>query len=208
MTINEAIKQCRSTSLSGWALVEYAQRLVSSNMTYSYSNSLDSPEKAFEKGRGYCWHQASALNKILVSLGIESRLVHAARNLVPAKEFEGVSIPERVSGHVWCRVTIDGVEKDVCPGHKDNRPGLLYNFKPLSSVKEWGPVIAFFSYWGSAMVNAQRRRKINMKKKQIKQKWNPETCPCKKKEKCPRYKKCDECKQHHYSRNSLPYCER
>jgi|GEM_PF-914822 len=206
MKINDAIDKCQHTNLSGWALVEYAQGIVSSHMTYSYSNSLDSPEKAFEKGRGYCWQQASALNMILDALGIQSRLVHAFRNLVPPKEFEGVSIPEYVSGHVWCRVTIDGVEMDVCPGHKDNRPGILNNFKPLSPVKEWGPVIAFFSYWGSAMVNAQRLRKIKMKKKKIK--WNPDTCPCKKKEKCSRYKKCDECKEHHYSRNGLPYCER
>lgn len=206
MKINDAIRQCRESSLSGWALVEYAQRLVSSHMTYSYSNSLESPEEAFEKGRGYCWHQASALNMILNAMGIQSRLVHAVRNLVPAKVFEGVSIPEHVSGHVWCRVKMDGEEKDVCPGHKDNRPGVIH-FKPLSPVKEWNSSIAFFSYWGSAMVNAQRLRKINMKKK-IKEKWNPDTCPCKKKEKCPRYKNCEECKAYHYSREGLPYCER
>lgn len=46
-----------------------------------------------------------------------------------------------------------------------------------------------------------------MKTKQIFEKWNPETCPCKKKN-CPRYKKCDECKQYHYERGGLPYCER
>ncbi len=207
MTISDAIRLCRESSLSGWALVEYAQGIVSSNMTYSYSNSLDSPEEAFEKGKGYCWHQASALNTILQALGIQSQLVHAFRNLIPASVFEEVSIPEHVSGHMWCRVTIDGDEKDVCPGYKDNRPGVIH-FQPLSPVKKWNRAIAFFSYWGSAMVNAQRLRKINMKKKKIKEKWNPDTCPCKKKEKCPRYKICDECKQHHYSHNSLPYCER
>lgn len=206
MTIDHAIKQCRESSLSGWALVEYAQRIVASHMTYSYSNSYDSPEKAFEKGRGYCWHQASALNTILQALGIQSRLVHAVRNLIPEKVFEGVSIPEHVSGHVWCRVAIDGEEKDVCPGHRDNRPGAIH-FQPLSPVKEWNRVIAFFSYWGSAMVNAWRLRKINMKKKKTKEKWNPDTCPCKKKN-CPRYKKCKECKQHHDSHDGPPYCER
>jgi hypothetical protein len=32
-------------------------------------------------------------------------------------------------------------------------------------------------------------------------------CPCPKKE-CPRYEKCDECRNNHYKKNKLPYCER
>ncbi len=46
-----------------------------------------------------------------------------------------------------------------------------------------------------------------MKSRPIKEKWNPETCPCKKKS-CPRYKKCDECKAYHGATGTLPYCER
>ncbi len=46
-----------------------------------------------------------------------------------------------------------------------------------------------------------------MKNKKTYEKWNPETCPCKKK-KCERYKKCDECKAHHVAKGGLPYCER
>lgn len=206
MKISDAIQQCHESSLTGWVLVGYAQKLVSSNMTYSYSNSLDSPEEAFEKGRGYCWHQASALNIILSAMNINSRIVHAFRNLIPACVFEGVSIREHVSGHAWCRVSIDGVEKDVCPGYKDNEPGIIH-FKPLSKVKEWGPIIDFFSYWGSAMVNAARLKKINRLKKRNKEKWNPDTCGCKKKS-CPRYKNCEACKKYHDARGGLPYCER
>lgn len=166
MTITEAIAQCRDTGLVGWPLTEYAQKLVAANMTYSYSNSYDMPDVAFEKGRGYCWHQASALNVILFGLGINSRLVHAFRNQFPEKVFEGVTLAPFVSGHVWCRVIINGEEKDVCPGRIENSPGVLH-FTPLSKVKGWGKVIAWFSYRGSAMVNKQRLKKINKNKQQL-----------------------------------------
>ncbi len=166
MTITEAVKQCEESGLAGWAFVEYAQKLVAANMTYSYSNSLDMPEAAFEEGRGYCWHQASALNMILNALKLDSRLVHAVRNQFQGKVFEGVTLPPFVSGHVWCRVRIGGEEKDVCPGRKENSPGVLH-FTPLSKVKEWGIVIAWFSYWGSALVNKTRLRKINKKKREM-----------------------------------------
>ena len=166
MTINEAITQCQGTGLAKWALVEYAQKLVAANMNYSYSNSHDMPDVAFEKGMGYCWHQASALNMILTALGFNSRLVHAVRNQFPEKVFEGVTIPPFVSGHVWCRVRIGGEEKDVCPGRVTNSPSVLH-FTPLSKVKEWGKAIAWFSYWGSAMVNKRRLKIINKKKREL-----------------------------------------
>ena len=183
MTIDEAALKCQSTGLSGWDLVACAQALVNRQMTYSYSNSFDSPEEAFAKGCGYCWHQASALNSILSRLGINSRLVHAVKNRIPETVREGVTIKPFVSGHVWCRVRVDGEEKDVCPGHPDNKPGIIH-FQPISPVREWGPVIAWFSYHGSASVNAQRLKKFEKLKEQQERKWNPELCPCKKKN-CP-----------------------
>lgn len=166
MTIPEAVTESQGAGLTGWALVEYAQKLVAGSMTYSYSNSLDMPDVAFEKGRGYCWHQASALNMILTALGFNSRLVHAVRNQFAGKVFEGVTLPPFISGHVWCRVTIDGEEKDVCPGRKENSPGVLH-FTPLSKVKEWGRLIEWFSYRGSAMVNKRRLKAINKKKREL-----------------------------------------
>lgn len=54
---DDDVETCRKTGLRGWELVEYAQRLVNQNMKYSVGNSLDSPQDAFEKGQGYCWHQ-------------------------------------------------------------------------------------------------------------------------------------------------------
>lgn len=166
MTISEAVTQCQDTGLAGWALVEYAQKLVAGSMKYSYSNSYDMPEAAFEKGMGYCWHQASALNMILIALGLNSRLVQAFRNQFPGKEFEGVTIPPFISGHVWCRVRIGGEEKDVCPGRRENSPGVLH-FTPLSKVREWGKLIEWFSYRGSAMVNKRRLQRINKKKREL-----------------------------------------
>ncbi len=206
MTIDEAALQCRGTGLAGWELVACAQALVNAQMTYSYTNSYDTPEQAFEKGRGYCWHQASALNGILAKLGIQSRLVHAVRNEIPETVLEGVTIPPFVSGHLWCRVTVDGEEKDVCPGRATNSPGVIH-FKPISPIREWGPVIEWFTYHGSAGVNKQRKKKFDKLKEQQAARWNPDLCPCKKKN-CPRYKNCDTCREYHRTKGNRPYCER
>lgn len=159
MTIKEAAVQCRKSGLTGWALVEYAQNLVNHNMPYSYTNSFDLPGRAFQKGRGYCWQQSGALNGILRILGFDSRLVYAVRNQFPAAEFEGITVEAHESGHVWCRVAIDGTEKDVCPGHSENRPGKLH-FVPVSAIRDWNSLTAFGSYFGSAYVNRKRYRKI------------------------------------------------
>jgi transglutaminase-like putative cysteine protease len=105
-TIEDAVLMCRETGLEGWELVAFAQRLVSKRMTYSYFNSFDMPDTAFEKGIGYCWQQSGALNKILKSLGFDSRLVHSVRNTFPDVVREGVTIHIGVSGHVWCCVRI------------------------------------------------------------------------------------------------------
>lgn len=206
MTIENAVEICRATGLTGWELVEFAQSLVHQNMEYSITNSLDSPQQAFERGQGYCYHQASTLNMVLLDLGFHSRLVHAFRNLFPKAEFSGAVVRDFVSGHVWCRVTIDGVEKDVCPGSANNKPGVVH-FKPLSKVLEWNKRIEFATYYGAALVNAHRKNKYEKVKKRQQYRWNPEHCPCRKTS-CERYKKCDECKEHHYFEGSLPYCER
>jgi hypothetical protein len=51
-TIDAAVSQCYSTGLCGWALVEYAQKMVAEHMVYSYFHSFDSPKAAYEKGQG------------------------------------------------------------------------------------------------------------------------------------------------------------
>lgn len=206
MTISGAIQQCQSTNLAGWALVEYAQKLVANNMQYSYFNSFNMPDKAFRKGMGYCWQQAGALNMILKGLGFNSRLVHAVRNRFPDVVREGVTIRIGVSGHVWCRVCMDGEEKDACPGRAANRPGEIH-FEPLSRVKDFRGPICIFSYLGSAAINYQRGKKFMEQKTKLEALHNPEKCPCKKKD-CPRNKNCEQCQANHHSNGGLTTCER
>ncbi len=158
MTLQKAVDICRETGLSGCELVEFAQQLVNQNMKYSLTNSFDTPEKAFEKGLGYCWHRSSALNKILIQLGFDSHLVYASRNCFPEAELMGTVVKDLISGHVWCRVAIDGVEKDVCPGSPNNKPGTVH-FIPMSKVLRWNKGIECLSYFGSALVNYRRKKK-------------------------------------------------
>ena len=206
MTINEAIIKCKASGLSGWALVEYAQKLVSGYMVYSYTNSYDMPDKAFEKGSGYCWQQAGALNLIYKGLGIKSRLVHAFKNQFPEKEYEGVLIKSFVSGHVWCRVTINGKTLDVCPGNVHNSPGVLH-FKPLTKVLNWNPAISALSYLGSAGVNKKRYKNIMELKRKQEARNDPSKCSCPKTT-CERHGKCTECRAYHSTKKSRPHCER
>jgi hypothetical protein len=167
MTINEAVRTCKESDLTGWELVAFAQRLVNKNMAYSYDNSFDMPVRAFEKGRGYCWQQAKALQKILLGLDFHCYAVYAVKNQFPATQFDGVTVPAITSGHVWCRVMIGSEEKDICPGDIDNKPGIIH-FKPLSEVKKWNCFISFWAYWGSAYTNRKRLNGIKKLKKDSK----------------------------------------
>ena len=163
MTIENAIQICKDTGLNDWELVAFAQSLVNQNIKYSITNSFDTPEEAFEKGKGYCWHQAKVLNKILIDLGFSSRLVHAYKNYFPEVEFEGIVLKDFVTGHLWCRVTIGTEEKDVCPGNIKNKPGIT-QFKSLGKVHEWNSRMDLLTYYGAALVNFMRGKKyINNK---------------------------------------------
>lgn len=163
MEINEAIALCRESGLTGGSLIAYAQSLVSQNMAYSYTNSFDLPHKAFEKGRGYCWQQASILNELLNKCGVKSRMVYCTKNSFPKKIYDGVNLPKMISGHVWCRVSFNGQEGDLCPGNPNNRFNSVH-FQPLTTVKNWNLIVCFFSYWGSAAVNHARFCKIQQQK--------------------------------------------
>ncbi|MEA5033717.1 MAG: hypothetical protein VB025_16350 [Sphaerochaeta sp.] len=145
--IDNAVAACKASGLEGWPLVGYAQGLVSAKMAYSYCNSWDSPTRAFKRGLGYCWQQTGALYRILEKLGVDSHMVYATRTYFPDRDL--------YSGHVWLKVVLDGEMKDVCPGNKNNTPGKVV-FQVLSAEKEWNMAIAFFSYFGSAWLNAVR----------------------------------------------------
>lgn len=166
-TIDDAIRVCRETGLTGWELVKFAQSLVNRRMPYSYFNSYDFLEKAFERGMGYCWQQSGALNIILKRLGFDSRLVHSVRNEFPDVLREGVTIHIGVSGHVWCRVRIGSDEKDVCPGSADNIPGKTH-FKPLGKVYNYRGPIVLLGYLGSAGINKKRGKRFLEAKAKIK----------------------------------------
>jgi hypothetical protein len=80
----------------------------------------------------------------------------------------GVIVKDFVSGHVWCRVRIDGVEMDVCTGNANNKPGAV-DFKPMGEVHEWSKWMEFLTYYGSALINFTRRIKYEgIKKKRQK----------------------------------------
>jgi hypothetical protein len=166
MTIEDTVNTCRESGLKSWELVAFVQRLVSGHMSYSYFNSFDKPEAAFEKGMGYCWQQSGALNIILKRLGFDSSLVHSVRCRFPDVVREGVTIHIGVSGHVWCRVRIGDEEKDVCPGRITNEPGKVH-FTTLGKVYEFRGPIVLFSYLGSAMVNRRRGRRFLKAKAQL-----------------------------------------
>lgn len=160
LTIEAAAEECRSWRVSSdagtaidWSLVEYAQKLVARQMPhYGFWNAFDLPERAFQRGMGYCWQRASALELLLMQLGFEVRKVHAFLNRFPPREVEGETIPGHCLGHVWLRVTLDGIEKDVCPGDVDNVPGIVH-FKSVTRVREWGPMIFLLTYLGVPVFN-------------------------------------------------------
>jgi hypothetical protein len=155
MTIKEAIKICENANLLDWELVEYAQCLVHNNMAYSYDNSFDLPFNAFKKGKGYCWQQARSLQKILCLLGFNCWLVYAVKTRIPESIFKGIRIKAHTSGHVWCRVNINDIEKDVCPGNIKNKPDKVH-FTPLSKILKYNWFISIGCYFGSAYINYKR----------------------------------------------------
>lgn len=154
-TIDDAIADVKQKDLASWALVEYSQKLVTDKMKFSLCNNFDMPDRAFERGMGYSWQQSAALKEILDDFGIDSRLVHASEVKMPAETLYGVKLGERIIGHIWLKVTINGTEKDVCPGNIENTPGVVH-FTPVSEVSDFGDVTQVISFIGSAWVNAER----------------------------------------------------
>ncbi len=151
------MRSLRASGKTGWELVAAAQKLVNAKMAYSRRNGWDTPALAFRRGMGYCQQQGMALWLILHKLGIEARPVQALRCQFPPAVIHGYPEPGRISGHMWLVVTIDGEEKDVCPGHPDNKPGKVH-FTRLSRRTSYGPILRMLGHIGSMVVNAQRDR--------------------------------------------------
>lgn len=157
-TIDDAVCSLQDSGKTGWALVSAAQQLVNAKMVYSRRNGWDTPARAFRRGMGYCQQQALALLLILRQFGIEARPVQALRCQFPPKQIHEYEEPGGISGHMWLVVTIDGVEKDVCPGHAGNEPGKVH-FTQLSRRTTYGPVMQIFGHLGSMIINVQRDRR-------------------------------------------------
>lgn len=155
ITLDDAVRHLQGTGKRGWDLVAAAQKLVNAKMEYSRRNGWDTPARAFRRGMGYCHQQAMALLIILRRLGFAARPVHAFRCQFPPKQIHEYADPGGISGHVWLVVTIDGVEKEVCPGHPANAPGQVH-FERLSPRHEYGPVMRLVGQLGSVIVNAHR----------------------------------------------------
>lgn len=156
-TVEDAVRVSHQTGLTGWALVDFAQHLVARKFTHSRLNPWDSPERAFQRGLGYCQQQALALQQVMERLGIASRPVFATRCAFPAQVVDGLLEPPRVSGHVWLRVTVDGEERDVCPGNDENSPGVTH-FRVESAVRTLHPLLRPFTHVASVAENVRRHR--------------------------------------------------
>ena len=151
--IEDAINYLKKADkLEGWDLVAAAQSIVNQKMEYSRRNNWDSPRRAFARGMGYCWQQAEALKMILDGLGIESRLVQSARNLFPPKKIHEYESKGGYCGHAWLKVNINGVEKDVCPGHPENKPGKIH-FVIAGKVSDYKGIIKYLGHLGSVLMN-------------------------------------------------------
>jgi len=146
MALAEAADRLKGTGKKGANLVEAARALVADRMQYCRRNSFDSPQKAFQRGYGYCTQQAYALTDLLARLGIKAKPVYAFRNRFP----DG-----KVGGHTWVRVTLDGEERDLDLLFYDADMGEP-TFIPLSTVRHHTPLFKWVTQWGEAAVNAHR----------------------------------------------------
>jgi transglutaminase-like putative cysteine protease len=146
MALAEAADRLKGTGKKGANLVEAARALVADRMQYCRRNSFDSPQKAFQRGYGYCTQQAYALTDLLARLGIESKPVYTFRSRFP----DG-----KVGGHTWVRVTLDGEERDLDLLFYDADMGEP-TFIPLSTVRHHTPLFKWVTQWGEAAVNAHR----------------------------------------------------
>lgn len=146
LTLAEAATRLRASGKGGRDLVEAARALVAERMEYCRRNSFDSPERAFERGYGFCTQQAYALADMLRRLGIEAKEVHAFRSEFP----DGT-----VGGHTWVRVTVDGEERDIDSVFFDAEMGKV-TFTSLSRVRNHTPLFKRVTGWGEAAVNAHR----------------------------------------------------
>lgn len=147
MKLHDAVNLCNNSELTGWDMIKYVNFLVNKNMKYSVEIPFMPYKKAFEIGKGYCVQQAFCVRDILRELGYDVQAVYCRKAFFKDSE--------TISGHTWCRVCIDNIEKDVCTCNPNNRPGKV-NFVPISQVKKYSGLIAVGGYLGSIPVCFKR----------------------------------------------------
>ncbi|WP_026928254.1 hypothetical protein [Granulicoccus phenolivorans] len=129
-TIEDAVTESRGSGLSGWALVDHVQQLTHRKFaSYSILTPWESPAVAFRNSRGNPNQYNGALNEILNRLGLQTELVFASRVRSQNRPWWRV-------GHVWVRVRIDRVTRDVDAGTVDGGAGKV-DFVPLTQVRRF-----------------------------------------------------------------------
>ncbi|HET8593890.1 MAG TPA: hypothetical protein VFM07_01490 [Intrasporangium sp.] len=91
--------------------------------SYSVLHPWESPDKAFQRRRGYCLQYNGALATILQQLGVRPWLVFAER-----VQFDDG--PAWSLGHTWVRARIESEVRDVCARSVENRAGSVH-FTPI-----------------------------------------------------------------------------
>lgn len=130
LDLEDAVRVCRASGLTGWELVAYAQNLVHRKFTrFSILNLYETPRRAFRNSRGYANQYNTALWLVLRDLGFQTRRVFATRVRQDIN-------PWWRMGHTWVQVTIDGRTLDVCASRADNRPGQVH-FVPVTDVQDF-----------------------------------------------------------------------
>lgn len=150
----EAAATCRATDLAGWDLVDHVMRLVSARFsTYSVLHPWETPEVAFQRGRGFCTQYNGALAIILHELGVQAWLVYTRRVRFDDR-------PEWPLGHTWVRVRIGMDVRDACARSLDNCAGHVH-FEPMDRVRRMNRTTRLLTTTGSfgtAMADIVRAR--------------------------------------------------
>lgn len=127
--VEEIAASCRATGLRGWELVDEATRQVHEAFDHtSLWHLWEGSQVALANGRGWAAQYNGALMLVLRRLGIDARVVHAAR-------VRGLgNNPWWQAGHSWLQVTVDGRTRDVCASRAENRAGQV-QFVPVTPVR-------------------------------------------------------------------------
>lgn len=111
---DELIWALREEGLEGAALVDAAMARVAGEYThYSLWNMWESPETSLARGRGWSHQYNTVLRDVLRGLGLDARLVHAAR-------VRGFRHPWWQAGHAWVKVALDDRPRDACASSVSN----------------------------------------------------------------------------------------